>query len=523
MKTKVLLLFKLLIFNNLSFSFPLISSNGVCPCLEEFEFLKGYVERNHPAFGDNVNETNRVEYEEFVDLLFKAIQRDSINDHCIIYLKKYLAYFKDNHSQINDMGVQVDENDEESMKRFFSSSRFQQRERIPIDTEEIEAYLHSGNSELVEGIYESQDGTYKVALLRNQNGFRDYYGIILESQTRLWEPGQVKFELKKLDENLFEGFFYYKFYGLNYETVSLEENRLGTWIKLGASQNGQTFISPGNGQGQQLFEYKKIDEQTGYLAIRTFDGYFKNELDSLINAHENEILNLPHLIIDVRGNGGGSDALLAPFYSLFYTDTLKNELPQIYATQDNLITYQDLLQNLKADSLRYGRATIEHVEKMILKIQNAGEGEFVNMIDPVVSGIEEISFRFGTKDFIFKSTMGINNRYNLTYHPQKELLPSMPEKIVVLMDRGCASTCENFILLAHQSKKAITYGDNSGGYKGYGNVFSVKTPLGYNFKMSTTRYEQQAKFEFVGIPPKVRAVPNEDWIGKSLELFELEF
>lgn len=518
MKTKLILLHLLLLINGATFSATFTSQDKACSCTDEFKFLKGYVERNHPAFGDNVNETNRSQYDEFVDQVGKDIENDPVNDHCILYLKRYLGYFKDNHSQINDRGVIVDENDEEAMKQFFASPRFQERERIEIDLLGIETYLSSGKADAVEGIYESQDGTYKVALLKNQNDFRDYYGVILESKTKIWEPGQVKFELKILAENRFQGYFYYKFYSLNSESVSLEGNRLGSWKKMGEdAQEKAVSTSPSN-QVPNLFEFKKIDAQTGYISIRTFDGYFKNQFDSLFQTHENDIMSLPKLIIDVRGNGGGSDALLAAFYPLFYTDTIKTELPQIYATNDNLKTYKELYENMKADSLRYGRGTIEGFERMIGKMQNAGEGEFINMFDPMDGQIDEMSLGFGSQVFQFHSTMSKNNRYRLIYSPQKAALPSKPEKIVVLMDRECASTCENFILLASQSKKVITYGDNSGGYKGYGNVFTVKTPMGYNLNLTTTRYEEQAKYEFVGIPPMIRAGQNEDWIEKAVEL-----
>lgn len=523
MKTNLIILQLMLILNGMTFSAPVTSQNEPCSCSEEFEFLKDYVEKNHPAFGDNVNESNISQYHEFVAQLVREIQKDPVNDHCILYLKSYLAYFKDNHSQINDRGIVVDENDEEAMKQFFSSSRFQQRERATGDLEDIEAYLNSGKADALEGIYESQDGAYKVAVVKNQNNFRDYYGVILESKTKIWEPGQVKFELKKLDENRFQGYFYYKFYSLNSETVSLEGIRLGSWKKLGVTTQENVVSAPSSNPYQNLFEFRKIDVQTGYLSIRTFDGYFKNQFDSLLEAHETDMLNIPKLIIDVRGNGGGSDALLAPFYPLFYTDTIKTELPQIYATKDNLNTYRNILEGIKADSIRYGRGTIEHFEKMIKKMKNAGEGEFINMFDPIEGQVDEMNLGFGSQVFTFNSTMSKNSRYRLTYCSQKESLPSKPEKIVVLMDRECASTCENFILLAIQSKKVITYGDNSGGYKGYGNVFTVKSPMGYNLNMSTTRYEEQAKFEFVGIPPMVRASQNEDWMARAVELLETDW
>ncbi|WP_194778432.1 S41 family peptidase [Pararhodonellum marinum] len=520
MKKYFLLLSSILALNSLPFSAPVFSQKAPCTCPDEFEFLKSYIEKNHAAFGDNVNISNQKEYDEFVESVSKEIQGDPVEDHCIIYLKKYLAYFKDNHTQIHDMGYQVDENNEEALKQFFASTRFQHRERIELDLPAIEAYLNSENAAPMEGIYETQDGTYTVAVLKDQNDFRDFYGIILDSKTKIWEPGQVKFELKALGENRFQGYFYYKFYGLNDEEVRFDGNQLGTWIKKEAIIEEHPPFDSEFSQEQKLFEFKLLYDDLGYLSIKTFEGYFKSQLDSLFLAHEQELGSVSKLIIDVRGNGGGSDALLAPFIPMFYTDTLRTELPQLYATKDNLKTYAEFFEQIKSDSARYGKATIDHLRKLIKKMEAGEEGEYVNMFDSIEELGETMETDFGSQQFVLTNSMSEDNRYRLTYYNQEKPLPLNPEKIVLLMDRGCASTCENLILLANQSKKVITYGENSGGYKGYGNVFPIMTPMGYQLSMSTTRYEKESQYEFVGIPPMVSAEANEEWIARAIELLE---
>jgi hypothetical protein len=54
-KQAVILLIALCFVFNPSFS----QENEKCSCLEEFHFLQNYIETNHAAFGDNVNDTNR--------------------------------------------------------------------------------------------------------------------------------------------------------------------------------------------------------------------------------------------------------------------------------------------------------------------------------------------------------------------------------------------------------------------------------------------------------------------------------
>lgn len=490
-----------------------------CSCLEEFHFLQNYIETNHAAFGDNVNDANRDKYESHVQEIESAISNDPIVDHCIIYLRQYLKFFRDNHTQIYDQGYSFDESDETAFQEFLKSSRFLKRERVNLDLEALEQSLVTVSANEIEGIYKSSDGSYKVALVKNQNNFRDYYGIILDSKTKLWQPGQVKFELKQTGDNRFKGYFYYKFYGLNIEEVIYDGGKLGSWVKLGVeSDKNENQALMGN-QAYEPFAFKKISDDIGYLSIKTFEGYFKSMFDSVLQANQEEMIRLPKMIIDVRGNGGGSDALLAGLLPLIYTDTIFTEMPQLYVTEDNFRVYDDFLQDLLLDSLKYGSETINHLRKLVSKLENSAKGTFVPMFDSIDELGRERSGSIGDKLFIFHNILKDDTKYMLTF-TNPENLPQYPDKIVLLMDRGCASTCENLILMANQSSEVITLGQNSGGYKGYGNVFPVKTPMGYQLSMSTTRYEDSSKYEFVGIEPQVYIQDDEDWIKKAIELLE---
>ncbi|MDO8968679.1 S41 family peptidase [Algoriphagus sp.] len=503
------------IFSNSSFSQGLEK----CACLSEFQFLQGYIETNFAAFNDNVNEANRGDYESFVQKIKSEISDDSIDDHCLIYLQRYLNFFKDNHTQINDPGYIFDESDEAAFQEFLRSPHFQKRERVDLDLAALEKSLATATSNEIEGIYQSSDGSYKVALVKNQNAFRDYYGIILDSKSKLWQPGQVKFELKQTGENSFKGFYYYKYYGLNTEAVIYDGRKLGSWVKKGleSTQNeAQTAI---NNQAKGPFDFKKIKEDVGYLSIKTFEGYLKSMFDSVLLAHQEDILSLPKLIIDVRGNGGGSDALLSGLMPLMYTDTIYTELPQLYVTEDNYRIYKEFLQEMQADSLSYGLETITNFGKLVQKFENSPSRVFVPMFDSIDDLGHERRVNLGAKSYTFTNLLGEDKNYMKTF-TDTEKLPGLPQKIVLLIDRGCASTCENLILLANQNSKVITLGQNSGGYKGYGNVFPVITPMGYRLNMSTTRYEDARKYEFVGIPPQIYIEDNEDWIRRAMELLD---
>jgi C-terminal processing protease CtpA/Prc len=96
-----------------------------------------------------------------------------------------------------------------------------------------------------------------------------------------------------------------------------------------------------------------------------------------------------------------------------------------------------------------------------------------------------------------------------------------PVKIAILYNRNCASSCEQLLLDAAFSKKVKLVGENSGGYIAYGNVMSVKTPCGNNLYWTTTRKNNDRKYEFVGIEPHVKIPASEtDWVEYTRRLLQ---
>ena len=91
-----------------------------------------------------------------------------------------------------------------------------------------------------------------------------------------------------------------------------------------------------------------------------------------------------------------------------------------------------------------------------------------------------------------------------------------PKKVAILYNRSCASSCEPLLFFAKESDKAILVGENSGGYVGYGNIFSIRTPqYKFNMQASTTRYKNARKYEVVGITPDYKLDYKSDWIKQT--------
>jgi len=105
----------------------------------------------------------------------------------------------------------------------------------------------------------------------------------------------------------------------------------------------------------------------------------------------------------------------------------------------------------------------------------------------------------------------------------EKVLP-YPTKVVILTDKGCASTTEQFLLWARQSKKVILMGNNTSGTLDYSN--KIEAPflcMPYILQYSSSRsrrLDAGQGIDNIGIPPNRRLAPNEDWIKAAVSVLE---
>jgi Peptidase family S41 len=471
------------------FMLSLTAIGQKCSCTDEFSFVKTFIERNHGGFNANIKTPEEPAYKAFVTTLTEGMKKEKNDARCHYYLVKYMNYLQDHHSGISLGGIAVREDSFAAVQAFMKSAAYLQTEKIVGDSTSVINYLSSGKQDSLEGIYTTNDGIYTVALLKNKNRQRDYAALILNSRTILWSKGQVKFELKKVNDSLYDGFFAYRNHTINYEEVSLKNGalQLTGWRKTFpyTGAGGKTLQLPPI--DNELIRFTLLDSLTSMVSIRSFDARQGKKLDSVYKLIIPEIRKRPNLVIDVRNNGGGSDANYKALMPFIYTDTVYGDITDIYNTPDNISAYQ------KYDSL-------------------------VKQSNPGSNGI----FAFA----IFRMKKATPN----TFIPQGNGKPSKAvyrgdagavKKVAILYNRNCASSCEGLLLEAIFSSKTITVGENSGGDIGYGDVMSTTTPCGNTLRWTTTVHQSQKQYEFVGIPPQFRVPATEmNWVDYARRLLQ---
>jgi hypothetical protein len=216
-------------------------------------------------------------------------------------------------------------------------------------------------------------------------------------------------------------------------------------------------------------------ESTAVLRLPDFGDRYKPAIDSLVDANRARLLATPYLIVDVRGNGGGwTGSYEESILPLLYTDPILVHGMEAWASEGNIAYARELLASDRAEG-------IKRAIRALLPRMEANRDEFV----PITQDREI--------------------RLDTVY--------PMPQAVSLLVDRGCASTCEQFVLDARQSRKVTVIGtENTGGFLDYGNVRRVSLPSGRRvFQVPTARSRRlpETPLDLVGIAPKVRIPEGE--------------
>jgi hypothetical protein len=335
-----------------------------------------------------------------------------------------------------------------------------------------------------EGIYyfKWDSLAYKIAVIKDKSPVHDYIGVIVSSNLPGWKKGSVKLYAKMKNDSVAQGVLFMRnqmpavngflFKG---DEILGDFQRVGTTIK---KQQEFDHYEP--------FTSKKLDDKTLYIKLTSFSPSYEKKIDSLFIANEDALKTMPNLVLDLRGNNGGTDAAYQPILSYIYTSPVKNIGNDLYATEANIDGWKRNATNpdLSADEKKWYEGAIANME--------AHKDQWINWSD--------------------------DGRYS-----NFKRLPN-PSKVVVLIDNSCASSTEEFLFEARQSSKVILLGQNTSGTLDYSNW--VPSPLvcyPYVLRYPTTRSRRidvGQGIDNIGIKPNRYLNPKEDWIKAAVQELE---
>lgn len=219
-----------------------------------------------------------------------------------------------------------------------------------------------------------------------------------------------------------------------------------------------------------FFTYKRIDDNAILLRIPSFAWERKPMIDSLILKNKKEITSIPILIIDLRGNGGGTDYSYLELLPLLYTNPYKTKGVEWWASQGNIDFFE---KSFKEGNIKKGK---ENELKLLIETLKNHPNTFVQ--------VEGDKTEDEKPDTIYKN----------------------PKFVGVIVDDNCASSCEQFILAAKNSSKTTIFGTQTLGVLDYSNSVPenlLTKGLTIRYPMTRSARLPENPIDNIGIKPDV--------------------
>ncbi|HSH44480.1 MAG TPA: S41 family peptidase, partial [Longimicrobiales bacterium] len=400
---------------------------------------------------------------------------------CVHVLRRLTAWFEDDHLFISE-SPSVDSAESVRLAR--------DRERLDVDEDALRAHFQRHASpDPIEGIW--YDRGRRVAVLRSEQDDRDFVAVTLADSMPRWEPGMVRAEFRARGDG-YDVVYYADDHSPRHYQARMHKGVLlrmppvmwGKELPLARHERG--LLHP---EDPRLPAFRSVDSRTVVIGLPSHAPAVAGPLEALVSRHRDELLAAETLIIDLRGNEGGSSLttrVLAPFYA---SSTLRpplvpeNNVPAYLASPDNAAYLRSLVAD--SDLPPWVDAFLQEME------QNPGR---VLPLPPE------------------------GRRPGGPFRP--DTIHDSPRRVAILVDGGVVSAGEALVLDAMRSERVTVYGENSGGAIDYQNVRLVWLGcpergllLGYPTVAASARLPEGG-LNATGIAPHVR-IPGsvDDWVA----------
>lgn len=360
-------------------------------------------------------------------------------------------------------------------------------------TEEIaRKYLDSvGSKDPFEGIWESYESFYRALIHKEPHG-SGYKAYLIHTINQNWKVGEVKMRFDPDPTGKLACTFYVSNHSAEHPSFKvnrnlLEINKITVWNRIYPKTENplpvESFVSA---KYKWTEEFKRWSGDAFYIQLQNLNAGVKPLIDSLVKAHHTEIIQSKFLILDLRDNEGGDLTTFESLWKYILTDPVVLHGTTYHCTQANVANYKRQLAELEGE-------IVSDFQQFAREMENhLGENWTIE------------------NDSIFPETVS-----------------SKPEKVVLLINRKCKSSTEDFILACRQSKKVILAGTRTGGVADFEEVVDVPLPctsLNLYHPIGISNRLPYMPLDGFGIEPDIQLRPSKApqiWVNTVLRKLRL--
>ncbi|HUF03907.1 MAG TPA: S41 family peptidase [Aridibacter sp.] len=476
--------------------------NAGCGCADLLNELDAKIRENHSAYHIEIKGKRDKEYSENLSRLRLLAEKTPVQD-CVKLLKQFLNYYKDGHLYIGQ-SPDLTENEKNVLKL--------KAEVIKRSEAELRSYFDKQARKLdpIEGIWFVKDGS-RFAIFEDEGSKeRDFVAVPLSGENANWDAGHVKAEFRKLSDGSYDVVYFDGNHFPLYPGAYKWGQQGGAAIRRGlilhippfswgkeypARKNLFNFIDPNDPRRPTI---RIVDDSTILISIPSHVPEYASDLNEFVDTNQEAFANSDTLIIDLRGNEGGSSWITNVLMP--YIETSSVNSPKYWVNDEEVVLSSPR-------NIRYFKGVESQgwLPKDLIKRLEEHPGELVPFNDPP----KDAAVPPDVPD-----VMGM----------------AKPRNVAVLIDDSIVSAGEAFIIRLMKSKKVTLFGENTAGvidYRSTSGVSLASCPhlgiyLGYPMFAASKRLPAGG-VNATGVEPDVRIDEEEkDPVRFIIDYFKSE-
>ena len=417
------------------------STDSAPTCAQDLDGLDRKLQTDYGGFRLEIAGPRRTAFDENLKELRLAAARAS-GDECFAVLRAYTDFFDDPHVFVFQ-STRLDTAE--------TARRARLVDRVPLTEDQARRYFarHFSDLDAIEGIWYARG--LRVAIVPDAGGVPGHFtAVVLTGDTAIWVPGAVRARFLKTPDGRYQGELFERNCARRLVRPAVYKGLLlrfdpGIWGKE------LPILPRDSGLLDSIDPHRATLVSRGavpVLSIPSHDPTYQPWFDSLLQSHRDLLTRSERLIVDLRGNEGGSSFMTASLMPYIMSDSQR---PSYFKDRSRYPDRGKGVMLSSPDQIAYairvlmGGDTTGPSNRRLLDRLRANPGGFAlfyDSLDPAP--------------------------------PAHPVVPAYgPRRVGVLVDGGTVSAAEAFLVQTMRSTRVTTFGRATAGALDYQNVSIV--------------------------------------------------